>query len=306
MRRKKPRDSKRAHPTKTAAPSTTAKTEFPAVTSGALEMPGAPLPVQQSTRDVSLARFESRGKMSALSSCSSARLADHIRACRVGNQMIFLDLLRDKYIGLGGPHMDALSAVICGSTPDDDPSVQPLDTALLARYVRRLRQQQLLSNEPPHEPRNDSPHFDPPMASLSSESETGQESFEWGRLLQLWHSTFVAGTWLRWHNLSGIASRLSKLRAKHVGQGGQKLTDAVRASVNQYIQLRPFALSSHDRCLNDSLTLIHFLTTQGLSAQWVIGVKVRPFEAHSWAQAGDVVLNDFAERVRHYQPILIV
>ncbi len=80
----------------------------------------------------------------------------------------------------------------------------------------------------------------------------------------------------------------------------------MRAAVAAYLRLRPFALTSHDRCLNDSLTLVHFLASQGLFPQWVIGVRVRPFCAHSWVQSGGVVLNDLPERVRAYEPILVV
>ena len=244
--------------------------------------------------------------MSASPSCLDARLADHVRACCVGDQVIFLDLLRGKYIGLGGPQIVALSATILGKASADEPRVQSLDTALLGRYIRRLRQQQLLSNGTASEPKRASPHFDTPTARLTIDLEDHPERFEWRQLLRLWRSTFIADRWLRRYSLYDIAKRIVELRARHPHRSDQASTDALRTTVGHYMRLRPFALSSHDRCLNDSLTLIHFLTTQGLFAQWIIGVDVHPFGAHSWAQADAVVLNDFAERVRHYQPILTV
>lgn len=81
---------------------------------------------------------------------------------------------------------------------------------------------------------------------------------------------------------------------------------SVDAAAASYLRLRPFALTTHDRCLHDSLALIHFLTTRGLIAQWVIGVRLRPFGAHSWVQRGSVVLNDQPDHVRAYEPILVV
>jgi hypothetical protein len=35
----------------------------------------------------------------------------------------------------------------------------------------------------------------------------------------------------------------------------------------------------------------------------VVGVRIFPFEAHSWVQAGEVVLTDDLERTAAYSPI---
>jgi len=64
--------------------------------------------------------------------------------------------------------------------------------------------------------------------------------------------------------------------------------------------------TSRDHCLFDSLALLNFLALDGLSAHWVIGVKVQPFGAHSWLQQGSTVLNDQHDRVRRFTPILVV
>jgi hypothetical protein len=220
--------------------------------------------------------------------------------------MIFLDLLRSKYIGIGGPQISALSDMILGTAAAGGLPIQASDTALLGKCLRRLRQQQLLSNAPALEPTKRSPVLDTPAATWAVDAPDRQVSFEWGQLLRLWRSTFIASAWLRRRSLGDIAERLAALRARRPKRQHEVPTDAMRASVESYMRLRPFALSASDRCLNDSLTLVHFLTTQGLFARWVIGVRVNPFGAHSWAQVGDIVLNDYPERVRHFQPILIV
>jgi len=244
--------------------------------------------------------------MSVSPSHPEARLAAHVRACRVGDQMIFLDLLRSKYIGMGGPQISALSDMILGTAAGNGLPTQTSDTAPLGKCIRRLRKQQLLSNEPALEPTERSPVLDTPAATWAVDVPDRQVPFEWGQLLRLWRSAFIASAWLRRRSLADIAQRLVALRARQPSRQRQASPEAMRASVESYMRLRPFALSANDRCLNDSLTLIHFLATQGLFARWVIGVRVNPFGAHSWAQVGDVVLNDYPERVRHFQPILIV
>jgi len=38
----------------------------------------------------------------------------------------------------------------------------------------------------------------------------------------------------------------------------------------------------------------------------VFGVKLNPFSAHCWVQAGDIVLNDAIDHVTIHTPILVV
>jgi hypothetical protein len=118
-------------------------------------------------------------------------------------------------------------------------------------------------------------------------------------------ATWITSAWLRRRSLADIANRVVALRARHSYQGGAA-PDALRDAVGAYMRLRPFALTAHDRCLNDSLMLVHFLACQGIFPSWVIGVSVHPFCAHSWVQSEGVVLNDLPEHVRRYRPILVV
>ena len=59
-------------------------------------------------------------------------------------------------------------------------------------------------------------------------------------------------------------------------------------------------------CLFQAFLLLDYLGQRGQSADWVFGVRTWPFSAHCWLQSGAAVLNDTVDRVRAYQPILIV
>jgi hypothetical protein len=59
-------------------------------------------------------------------------------------------------------------------------------------------------------------------------------------------------------------------------------------------------------CLSDSIALLDLLARRGLAADLVFGVKLNPFAAHCWVQAGDVVLNETVECVRRHTEILVV
>jgi len=228
-----------------------------------------------------------------------ARLAEHVRACVVGDQMIFLDLRRNKYIGVGGPQLPALSASIFGrSVPEDAP------VPVAGEWLGRLRQQQLLSDETPNAPAPLSPALPEPTAGLTIDDDA--RDLEWRDLVRLWRATLVTSAWLRRHSLADIADRVTGLRSRHLNRGERLAADALPEAARAYAHLRPFALTAHDRCLHDSLALIHFLASLGMFPRWVVGVRVHPFGAHSWVQSGGLVLNDQPERVRHYRPILVV
>ena len=59
-------------------------------------------------------------------------------------------------------------------------------------------------------------------------------------------------------------------------------------------------------CLFRSFMLLSFLRMAGFDASWVFGVRTWPFQAHCWLQAGDMVLDDAADRVATFTPILVV
>nr|WP_246156507.1 lasso peptide biosynthesis B2 protein [Sphingorhabdus profundilacus] len=61
-----------------------------------------------------------------------------------------------------------------------------------------------------------------------------------------------------------------------------------------------------ERCLARSLALSLCLASRGVRAHVVLGVRLAPFSAHCWAQAGDEVLNDSVEEVLRYKPILFI
>ena len=61
-----------------------------------------------------------------------------------------------------------------------------------------------------------------------------------------------------------------------------------------------------DRCLPRSIALALCLATWRVGTQVVIGVKIAPFGAHCWVQAGDLVLNESVEEVQRYQPIIAI
>lgn len=244
--------------------------------------------------------------MSTQLSAPQVRLADHVRACRIDDQMILLDLRSSRYLGIRGPQLPRLTASLLREPQADDAYATASDAASVDRWLHRLRCQHLLADVSVAAcPCTESSLIEP-VASLSTDDEDRAAGLEWRHLARMWWATLVAARWLRQHNLEDISARVRGLRERHPGRGEGPGAETMHLAAACYLRLRPFASTTHDRCLNDSLTLIHFLATQGLFPQWVIGVRANPFGAHAWVQHDGVVLNDLHERVRRYRPILVV
>jgi hypothetical protein len=82
--------------------------------------------------------------------------------------------------------------------------------------------------------------------------------------------------------------------------------DSVMKLLASFFRLRIWFYTAHRHCLFDSLVLAVFLTRKTVPCTFVIGVSTKPFLAHSWVQIGTLVLNDTAEHVQTFTPILAI
>jgi hypothetical protein len=232
------------------------------------------------------------------------RLADHVRACHVDGQVVLLDLRRDRYIGVGGALLPALASRVadwplCKSKNGH----QTRSTEVDAWVANMLQQGMLTSGLPTAAVR---PSITEPQHSLASFDEPTRQGMKWRRVARLAYSSITVGHWLKRFNLADIAIRVERFRSTAASESAGASDGKLRAAASWYLHTRPLVMSSHDECLRDSLTMLRFLCAEGLYPRWVIGVRTRPFGAHSWVQAGSLVLNDVHENVRSYTPILVV
>lgn len=232
------------------------------------------------------------------------RLADHVHACHVDGQVILLDLHRDKYIGVGGALLPALSARIDGWPAPGDDACIAANEAMVDQWLTSMRSQGLVcpaSASPPVASSNLEP-----TRSLYAGDQPIWDGMQWRRISRVACAKIVVGHWLKRHRLSAIVERIVDLRAPSPAVAEHAHQDRLQSAAAWYLRTRPMLSTAHEQCLRDSLTLIRFLASERLYPQWVIGVRTRPFAAHSWVQEGGLVLNDVHETVRRYTPILVV
>ncbi|MBE0550539.1 MAG: lasso peptide biosynthesis B2 protein [Rubrivivax sp.] len=230
------------------------------------------------------------------------RLAGHVRTCAMSDQVVLLDLRRNRYLALGLKQWEILSGTT-NMPPVGRPGGREDRQDDIRRLSGSLLRQGILTSLPNHGAHDDA--VQSPDSSLDVRGATPYSAIGANRVWRF----MVAATWaaaaLRLRSLRSIvdhvarrSSRLDHPEAAH--QAG--LRDAVAA----FEALRPLMFTARDKCLYDSLALACFMASEGLKTQWVIGVKTQPFAAHSWVQAGTVVLNDLHENVRSFKPILVV
>ncbi|MBV8034509.1 MAG: lasso peptide biosynthesis B2 protein [Pelomonas sp.] len=232
------------------------------------------------------------------------RLADHVCACRVDEQVVLLDLKRNKYMGIGGPLLGALADAVVDWPTRSATSLPTAPSPCLHQGLHTLLEQRMLTITSDAGAGRAS--IDAARASMLPDVCGRSVLSESRHLPSLLLSAAVAAHWLSRCSLANIRVRVIRERQDCHRSKQSPEGDMLRAAVAAYTHLRPFVLTAHDQCLHDSLTLIRFLAKQGVFARWVIGVRTRPFGAHSWVQSGNTVLNDVHENVRAYTPIMVV
>ena len=257
---------------------------------------------------------------------------------------MLLDLRRSRYLSLGASGARALSQRVIGwpsmealnqldaTQPVDTTDRDQASTAALGAALRRLLELDLLTDVDEEAMSGPAEEASAPISlpqacrCLESEADFCEPRIRATDALRSLHAAVQAHWWLRKLSLERIAARVDARRggakaeratnsrtglAGHRsggGAGSEISSDAASLHIAalKFERLRPFALTARDQCLRDSLALMSFLASMGLRARWIIGVRTRPFGAHSWVQIGDLVLNDHHEHVRAYQPILVV
>lgn len=232
-------------------------------------------------------------------------LAPHVRACASDGQVILLDLRNSRFLGVGGAQSSALADRVQG-WPRSQRRVPDCATAAVTNQLAAsLLARGLLTDTSSKQ----SPHatVEEATASLDSDQDAPKSGIGARRLARFLRSAAVTSLWMRCRSLQAIATAVQARRDRlQVSASASSSLAAVRTGTAAYERLRPFVFTAHKNCLHDSLALIGFLASEGVFPRWVIGVKTRPFGAHSWVQMGATVLNDQHETVRQFRPILVV
>ncbi|MCM8732399.1 lasso peptide biosynthesis B2 protein [Hephaestia sp. GCM10023244] len=221
------------------------------------------------------------------------RISPGIYVAPIGERVVVLDIRTNRYSAFDGELAAALIWLSNSPRPDQPPpSLEALS---------RLTRCGFAQNDGPSESR------DMPDVSTASAYPTPRYCDPLGQPLGLRGTIDVLGNLLSaWDALrSGSMAVLLRRLETSVCRSAAKYDTDLQRLIDAYYAARPF-FPARPICRLDALALRGFLRGRGVSAQFVLGVRLDPFIAHSWVQVTEIAIGEAHDRIRQFTPMLVV
>lgn len=241
--------------------------------------------------------------------CDGVWLAPYVCVCGSPNGAIFLDLRRNRYLGIGLNETATLGHIVCDWSEwirDDEHPRKAEENPDSMSIVQDLLDERLLVAAQP-KVRIPPPHANVDGRLFSVGAELERDSpFNPAVMIRLVRAFQWARTRIRKGPLLPIVDELRRAKAGVSSTEGAPATDRFVELVCVFRRFRPYLFEARGQCLLHALALTRFLLLCGEPASWVIGVRTKPWGAHSWSQRGDLILDTTPERVVDYTPIMTI
>lgn len=223
----------------------------------------------------------------------------HVHLCEFDDGGVLLDLRREKYFGVNSGAMQSLQAFMRGHAAaarqeDAQSTLAELERSGLITRNRDLGR--------PFRPLTLACTDAVPFAGRAP----GEAEIQLAHVLRFLSTGTIAALELRARSLERIVARLRERKARHAASPHAPDAASIIQLVKTFRRLVPLLFTTKEFCLRDSLMLVEFLARHDVFATWVIGVRTRPFGAHSWVQHEALLLNDTLQHVETFTPILAV
>lgn len=212
-------------------------------------------------------------------------LQPHVSFAWVDDQAIFLDLRRDRYVALNGAAAEAFAELRAdaNSRCSDERAATLLATDL---FLRSPDPSKIMPA------RTEAPDRDLPP-------DGGRPALR--DALRVLVLAIASRRAVRRQPLVAVIARQRQFPARRSGP----VSARTLALAQRFLRARAL-IPIKPVCLQDSLALRSWLAAHCAPSSLVLGVRLDPFAAHCWVQHGRTVLNDSADRVAPYVPILVV
>lgn len=209
------------------------------------------------------------------------RLPGHLGLCEVDGRLLMLDLRRDRYFQLDPANTASLRQWRDNRLEEGEDLARLLDRGLLVPGEQPIGSGWTMHRIP-----------DRSLLDASVPAQAASASILAELALTFWRA--------RRSLRRGLEYAVDEVRRR---KAPDQATDpgACLARFRAGRRLIPVA----SNCLTDSLALAAFLARRNVRADLVFGVKLDPFAAHCWLQTDDVILNDAADIVTSFTPILV-
>ena len=212
-----------------------------------------------------------------------------ISFCITSGRAIFLDVPHDRYFCLAKPAERAFLNIL-DNVQVDVPDIEL--EALMGRDILRR-----VPND--HSP-VPCPSLPEPCSSLLDREAPVFSPWQVAMaLVELARTSSL----LRRRGFAAALAAVAKVKATSTRSADP---DRAATTVAASFAHASLVASAQDKCLARSMAVGRRLFRIGGQADLVLGVRLQPFRAHCWVQAGDVVVNDRPDVVRDFTPILIL
>ncbi|MGH8176115.1 MAG: lasso peptide biosynthesis B2 protein [Steroidobacter sp.] len=231
-------------------------------------------------------------------------IPSHVRACSTGAATVLLDLKRNRYFGVGARETRALLA-LAGNwskvNAQTSGAIEPMAPEEAAEIAEALVHAGLLSRVAD----GDAPAAE--VIDLDGLLRSAGHELQRCAPIRFTHVVnFVrACVWARRSlRARSLYSVVCKITHRKTCAGGCFDEHRAIELVTIFRRLRPYTFTARDHCLFHALVLVDFLSRYEVFPMWVIGVRIRPWAAHSWVQQGSLILDGNPEHICEYTPIL--
>jgi Transglutaminase-like superfamily len=213
-----------------------------------------------------------------------------VTACDPGGSLVLLDLANDRYFALGGAARDACLRLVEG---------RPIASEV-AHIVDRLVDSDILrivaGDAKPQLCRRPMPVHIGLRNDALSPVRVGAIAAALGRHI-------LAHIELKALPLEHVLARVVRAKRRLGSVSRPTSSPAECAAAFSHADR---ILTSLNRCLPRSIALARAMIAGGLVPDLILGVKLRPFEAHCWVQHGDSLVSDDPGTIVPFTPILVI
>jgi len=208
--------------------------------------------------------------------------------CEIEGAIIFLDVVSDRYFGLGDRASGAFIDLV------RDPA-----TAIMSDWPAYGLVAQGVLEETPFAQSPDGCTANPVLGTLLGSAIRPSSIAD---TIDILGCRIAAEIGLKICGLSNRLAAVERLRAiKARGVDSDLATRASTALASSTLWR-----SRRQRCLSISIASVGWLARRGCHAELIFGVRLHPFQAHCWTQCNGHLVNDPVDAVRNFTPILVI
>lgn len=240
------------------------------------------------------------------------QLPEHVHACATSDDVVLLDLRRDKYLAIPNAQNSPLEEFVDGwpkpatvrhLPPGNRDPKELLETLISMDLITANKARPI---RPPIEsiPRPNTPILHTVLLHTLLPNSPPPPHVRPMDVINFTRAYMRARVRLRCNTLETVISHIKSRKQRH--KTPKEDLEVMRTLVAKARLIRPFVYQPANQCLLDSYVLIEYLAIYKLFPIWVFGVQTRPFLAHCWVQSGLITLNENPGTAARFTPIMAV